>query len=380
MANFWENDEVVELVVQPEVAVEAPKAETTGTNFWDKDTVVGLIDLATTPETPAPVSEDPDRQFLQSGVPMEDRVFEPEAVVLEEPVVDTASVDAAVEEAIEQPTAEATTTETEEATPATTTFATITKNGASTTVDETVPLTSGFDSLTLAEGTNIHLDGRGFVTLPHGIVPDANTIKKADGTAFDPTGSHKLKAGDLSTVDYSEATKFGISRKDYTDDESWAKAVYAEFGDRTGTQYGTGFDTLSDSAKQAAYDMAWNAGVGSASWSSVQTMLTEASKEDDTTKTTDNLIGFTTNFKSGTEKVNGVSVNNYPRGLLKRRLSTYNLIAKPGEEAATITTTSVMKNGVRTGTKYDIKKSDGTVLKSWTKPDLNERLGNLEID
>ena len=380
MANFWDNDEVVELVVEPEVTVEAPKAETTGTNFWDKDTVVGLIDLATTPETPAPVSEDPDRQFLQSGVPMEDRVFEPEAVVLEEPVVDTASVDAAVEEAIEQPTAEATTTETEEATPATTTFATITKNGTSTTVDETVPLTSGFDSLTLAEGTTIHLDGRGFVTLPHGIVPDANTVKKADGTTFDPTGSHKLKAGDLSTVDYSEATKFGISRKDYTDDESWAKAVYAEFGDRTATGYGTGFDTLSDSAKQAAYDMAWNAGVGSASWSSVQTMLTEASKEDDTTKTTDNLIGFTTNFKSGTETVNGVSVNNYPRGLLKRRLATYNLVAKPGEEAATITTTAVMKNGVRTGTTYDIKKSDGTVLKSWTKPDLNERLGDLEID
>ena len=78
MANFWDNDEVVELVVEPEVTVEAPKAETTGTNFWDKDTVVGLIDLATTPETPAPVSEDPDRQFLQSGVTVDQRMFEPE--------------------------------------------------------------------------------------------------------------------------------------------------------------------------------------------------------------------------------------------------------------------------------------------------------------
>ena len=189
-----------------------------------------------------------------------------------------------------------------------------------------------------------------------------------------------MKAGDLPGVDYSAATKFGISRTDYTDDESWAKAVYAEFGDRTATEYGNGFDTLTDSAKQAAYDMAWNAGVGSASWSSVQTMLTEASKTDETAKTTDNLIGFTTNFKSGTEKVNGVSVNNYPRGLLKRRLQTYNLVAKQGEEAATITTTAVMTNNARTGTKYDIKKEDGTVLKSWTKPDLNERLGNLEID
>lgn len=80
MANFWDNDEVVELVVEPEVKVEAPKAETTGTNFWDKDTVVGLIDLATTPQEPAPVSEDPDRQFFQSGVPEEQRMFEPASI------------------------------------------------------------------------------------------------------------------------------------------------------------------------------------------------------------------------------------------------------------------------------------------------------------
>jgi len=261
-----------------------------------------------------------------------------------------------------------------------TTFATITKNGTSTTVEQTVPLTEGFDSLTLAEGTNIHLDGRGFVTLPHGIVPDANSIKKADGTAFDPTGRHGLRAGSLSSVDYSAATKFGISRTDYTDDEAWAKAVYAEFGDRTAGSYGTGFSDLTDRAKQAAYDMTWNAGIGAASWSSVQTMLTEASKEDDNTKSTDNLIGFTTNFKSGTEKVDGVTTKNYPRGLLKRRAQTYNLVAKTGEEASTITTESVMTNGERTGTKYDIKKDGGTVLKSWTKPDLNERLGDLEVN
>ena len=75
MANFWDNDEVVELGVQPEVAAQAQKAENTGTNFWDKDTIVGLTDLAATSETPAPISEDPDRQFYQSGVSLEDRVF-----------------------------------------------------------------------------------------------------------------------------------------------------------------------------------------------------------------------------------------------------------------------------------------------------------------
>jgi len=66
MANFWDNDEVV-----PQTASKA--------NFWDKDEVVSIFDLATKPQTqtPAPVSEDPDRQFYQSGVPEDQRVFEP---------------------------------------------------------------------------------------------------------------------------------------------------------------------------------------------------------------------------------------------------------------------------------------------------------------
>jgi hypothetical protein len=253
----------------------------------------------------------------------------------------------------------------------TTTFATIIKNGSSTIIDSTVPLTGGFDSLTLSEGTSIHLDGRGYVTLPHGIVPDANSIKNSEGTPFDPTGKHGLRAADLPNVDYTGATKYGISRLDYTSDEDWAKAVYAEFGNRTATSYGTGFADLTDSAKQAAYDMAWNAGVGSVSWDSVQTMLTEASKADEADKTTDNLIGFTTNFRSE---------DDYPRGLLKRRLQTYNLVAKEGEQAATITTTAVMTRGVRTATKYDIKNADGTILKSWTKPDTDEILGDLRVE
>lgn len=328
------------------------------------------------------VSPDPDRQFSQSGVPMDQRIFEPEAVTTSNASIDDAVAEAMAtpepEPEIESPVVEDTVPEVSPT--ASTTFATITKDGTSTTVDATPPLNNGFDSLTLAEGTNIHLDGRGFVTLPHGIVPDANSIKKSDGTAFDPTGRHGLRAGNLSSVDYSEATKYNISRADYTSDEDWAKAVYAEFGERTATEYGTGFEDLTDAAKQAAYDMTWNAGIGSASWSSVQTMLTEASKSSDEDKTTDNLIGFTTNFRSGTEKVNGNVIANYPRGLLKRRAQTYNLVAKEGEEATTVTTTSVMTNGARTGTKYDIKTEEGTVIKSWTKPDLNERLGDLEID
>jgi hypothetical protein len=247
------------------------------------------------------------------------------------------------------------------------------------TITLAAPLQSGFDSLTESEGTDIHLDGRNIITLPYGIVPDKNSIKKSDGTAIDPEGTHGLKESDLTDIDYSGATKFGLSRSSYSSDEQFAKAVYVEFGKQAAENYGTGFEDLSDKAKEAAYDIAWNAGVESTGWSSVKTMLDETSK-DEATQTTDNLIGFTTNFRSGKEKVNNVSVNNYPRGLLKRRLTTYNLVAKTGEEAVDIVTTSVETNGKRTGTKYDIRKSDGTVLKSWTKPDLNETLGTLSVN
>jgi len=249
-----------------------------------------------------------------------------------------------------------------------TSFATIIKAGVSETVDATVPLSSGFASLTEAEGTDIHLDGRGFVTLPFGIVPDKNSVKKSDGTTFNPTGKHGLTTADLSGVDYSKATKFGVSRADYDNDKDFAKAVYAEFGKQTATKYGEGFGDLTDNAKQAAYDIAWNAGIGSADWPSVKTMLQEASKEG--TKSKDSLIGFTTNFKSGTD---------YPRGVLKRRLQTYNLVANEDEKAASITTTAVMTDKKRTGTLYTIKDANGAKLKTWTKPDTDEKLGDLEV-
>ena len=66
MANFWDKDEVV--------------ADTTSSksNFWDFDEIVELVDTATTPAAPAPVSEDPDRTGYQSTVPEDQRVFEPE--------------------------------------------------------------------------------------------------------------------------------------------------------------------------------------------------------------------------------------------------------------------------------------------------------------
>jgi peptidoglycan hydrolase-like protein with peptidoglycan-binding domain len=88
MANFWDNDEVVTKAETAKVTETTPAKG----NFWDFDEIVELVDTATTKADPAPVSEDPDRQFFQSGVGMEDRTFEPEAEGFVEPVLPEAIV------------------------------------------------------------------------------------------------------------------------------------------------------------------------------------------------------------------------------------------------------------------------------------------------
>lgn len=253
-------------------------------------------------------------------------------------------------------------------------FAIISKGSAKPIfVDKTLPITKGYKTLAGSEGTDIHLDGRNYLTLPYGVVPDKGSIKKADGTSIDPQGNHGLTATDLAGIDYSSATKLGISRKDYDSDEAFGKAVFGEFTIRAEKKFGAGFTDATDGAKQAVYDLAWNY-PKAAGWNDTKLMVTEASKplEDQSTA---NLIQFTQNFMMTD---NGVAT--YPRGLLKRRAVAYNLVAKPGEEASDIFTTAVINSkGVRTGTKYEIRTASNTVLTTYTKPDKDEVLGSLPL-
>ena len=79
-------------VVKPEIKVVKKSVEETST-FDFSDYLEAVTDVLTTPpQAPAPVSEDPDRQFFQSGVGMEDRAFEPEAEGFVEPVLPKAIV------------------------------------------------------------------------------------------------------------------------------------------------------------------------------------------------------------------------------------------------------------------------------------------------
>lgn len=80
-------------VAKPEINVIKKSVEKTSM-FDFSDYLEAVTDVLTAPtQAPAPVSEDSDRQFFQSGVGMEDRVFEPEAEGYVEPVSETTNVE-----------------------------------------------------------------------------------------------------------------------------------------------------------------------------------------------------------------------------------------------------------------------------------------------
>ena len=246
------------------------------------------------------------------------------------------------------------------------TFASLIINGNIEDIASSTHLNNTFNGFEDVEGDTNHVDGRGYFTMPFGVVPDKNSVKKADGTTFDPKAAHGYTTETSGTVDTSNAThtvKVGknntyvVKRVDYDSDEAFAKGVLSLYNREASKKYGSGWDELTDKAKEMALDMAWNGGIGAVGWSSVKKALKEAGKEE---PNTENLFAFTVNFRSDTK---------YPRGLFKRRLIQYNKIANDSDIASTYSTEAVMDKGKRVGTKYIAERPDGTVIGSWTYTD-----------
>jgi len=334
-----------------------------------------LLKTATDPEAPAPVSEDPDREFYQSGIPMEDREFDneegdvsavtpPEADTGEGLMSDPRKLGGAEGYGSVGTPAESDT------------FASLIVDGNTESIASSTHLTNTFDAFKDVEGDTNHVDGRGYFTMPFGVVPDKNSVKKADGTAFDPRSDHGYTTSTAGKVDISNAThtlkvgknNYVVKRADYDSDEAFAKGVLSLYNREASKKYGSGWDELKDNAKEMALDMSWNGGIGAVGWSSVKKALKEAGKEEPDTK---NLFAFTVNFRSSTE---------YPRGLFKRRLIQYNKIANDADIAATYSTEAVMSKGKRVGTKYIAKRADGTVIGSWSYTDKADDPSTKDIN
>jgi len=254
------------------------------------------------------------------------------------------------------------------------TFSTLKIGDTSETISNQEHMTTMFDGLKDVEGEESHVDGRGYFTMAYGVVPDADSVTKADGTKFDPKGTHGYTTDTAGTVDVSKAThtleyensekkkvSFTVKREDYDSEKSFAKAVVSLYNRESKKMYGDGWDSLPDSAKSMALDLAWNGGVGAVGWNDTQTAMKEAAKDS---PSTENMFLFTRNFRSGTE---------YPRGLFKRRLIQYNIIANEADKAATYSTEAINDaQGKRIGTKYIANRSDGTEIGSYSRTDKAE--------
>ena len=247
-----------------------------------------------------------------------------------------------------------------------TSFGTLKIGDERTSIPEATHLTTMFDGLADVEGDFNHVDGRGYFTMPYGVVPDNGSVKRADGTAFNPRSGHGYTTDTAGSVDTSNAThtlsvgsnSYTVRRSDYDSDEAFARGVVSLYNREAENVYGEGWDDLTEGARSMALDMAWNGGVGAVGWSSVRNAMQEAGKENPSTET---LFGFTANMRSGI---------NYPRGLFKRRLIQYNMIANPEDAASTYSTEALTRDGERVGTRYIAHRADGTNIGSWDRYDV----------
>ena len=227
-----------------------------------------------------------------------------------------------------------------------------------------------------------HVDSKGIITMVGGVVPDKNSIS-LEGKPVNPRVGHTYTTGsDLSKLDFSKATKTirgsVLKREDYATNLEFSEAVYnkmAEFTRSNLEDDNAGFtgkwNDISREGKMVLADLDYNTGVGAAvqppknerkagsRWGDTALLATELTKPV-AEQSTDNLIKFTQNFRLGTTS---------PRGLLRRRLIGYNLIAKPADEAVYIKQHSgTVAEGIYKGKyRHDILRADGTIIKTWYK-------------
>ena len=320
-----------------------------------------LIMDATDPQEPAPVSEDPDRQFSGSGVDIEDRFPETNLsdIIADESTAPLSEVDPERRDDEEfLRTGDLPAAETGEglmtrpkARPELNNIDDVSKRYGSTVGD----VMKEFETV---EGLEPHI-GKDWenVTLAYGIVPDKGL--KIDGLdvpdSRDKRGVWLKKNGYIdaagkatakfakAAVDTSNVSKEGIDRNLFNSDLEWTAAVVNEFNKKVAEAYD--IDTLSEEAKKGLLDIAWNGGAGSLGWSGIKTWVAEANKAPED-RVTENVLELT---KHNTESKKPV------RGLVARRSRMANTLLPIDEQVSFIE---------QRGKETKLFTQDGTLLKT----------------
>jgi|TARA_R100000482_G_scaffold27691_1_gene8606 hypothetical protein len=229
-------------------------------------------------EQPQPTTPDPQRQFYQSGVPMEQRIFEPEKGDV------TSGTTPAVREV--QPTTGGVTT---------TSF-----------------IDSFVDKMGTSEGTTDHTDQLGISTLGYGVLPAT-----------------------------AERFGFNVSSSEYADRKVLAKAVYSRMYDEATGQYPDVFNNLSDIEKSGVLSLYINLGNlpdGVVNALSQDTPDFDAAK---TSLASVVLNSPRDNNEERLRNEEGKTIFTSNKGLSKRRAQEYNLLMEGREGFSPVTTVEV---------------------------------------
>jgi len=228
------------------------------------------------------------------------------------------------------------------------------------------------------EGFKPHFDDKGIFTLGYGGVPEDDSVRivrGADGNIFMPLSDFSgARKGDIGEPDTLYLADF-----DY-DQRAFATAIASQFYDKGSAIFNNKhgdnkFESYSPEARSAMLDLMYNGGPGTMEWNDVKTFLDASEKvgtEDYGPEVQEDLINLTQTENFLMTKPDGTP--SYPRGLLKRRLIAYNMVAPEQDQADRIETIEKIEGGNRTGTVYNIYRADGTLLQTWDSDDTTETL------
>ena len=314
-----------------------------------------LIMDATDPQEPAPVSEDPDRQFSGSGVDIEDRFPEDKIsdTIADESTAPLSEVDPerrADEEFLRTGVPPAAETGEGLMTRPSISSPDITEEAETTTASSLTDLiyTDFVEDKQEGDEPHVGLDNKN-ITLAGGVVPDGLVYK---GATFTQDNAEVVDF-DVTKLDTSAAYKkvgdTTIKRSDYDTDVAFAKGVIKAFEDKAAAAAGSSWDSMSEGSKKAVVKLGWNKGVGFYTGKTAKAIYKELAKEEPDASQLYSKI-----LVGSTVKDKGASI-----GIAKARANAWNetISATGGSEI-----TKVVADNSGTNTKFKYYDKDGSLL------------------
>jgi len=307
-------------------------------------------------------SVDPDAKFSQSGVPMDQRIFEPELGYDEIPLPSQATIDKKIKGLGARP--EVTVTELDAASDTADLNNPQTREGIS--FISTPAIDNIYEEIGDSETTTAHLGESDFedvgITLGYGIVPTSGLKYEHNGTVIELPDNEAERWNTLSNAGVTrqnfnpdnvitdDVVKDGVRRDRYDTDESFTKAVIKQFQDRVETsaeRQGVDADDIPEGAMTGLVAYSYNTGE-SHNYNDMEPVYEELTRGANANMTTVQ-DGMLQTFTTG-----GI----VKQGMANRRRTDYNHVAEAlGQPTITHKTNRRLANG---NAGFEFEFSDGT--------------------